>query len=214
VGLQSEFDSLLDSPDPLSGLDSLIWDNLTAGSRSFEHPWRLGSLSTIEVAADSSVRPQSRTVVLRHADSNARLVECHTDVRSGKVGQLNQGQSGAEASWLFYEHGTGIQLRLNGLTHVIDGDEADRAWRATPLRSRAAYLSIPTPGEPTQGPKPPDTSDRQTTLAESERGRVDFRIVRTRVDTVDLVYLRRGGHVRAKLSYPTDSAVTVTWVVP
>ena len=214
MGLQSEFDVLLDSPDPLKGLDSLIWGNLTAGSESSEHPWRLGSLATIEVAADSAFRPQSRTVVLRHADSNARLVECHTDARSGKVGQLKQGQSGAEASWLFYKHGTGIQLRLNGRTHVINGGEADRAWQATPLRSRAAYLSISTPGEPAEGIQPPDTSDRQTTLAESERGRDNFRIVRTRVDTVDLVYLRRGGHVRAKLSYPTDSAVTVTWVVP
>ena len=214
MALQSEFDSLLDSSDPLTGLDRLIWNNLSAGSQSSQHPWRLGSLSTVQVTDESRVLPQSRTVVLRHADSNARLVECHTDVRSGKVSQLQQGQSGSDASWLFYEHGTRIQLRLNGVTHVINGDEADRAWRATPLRSRAAYLSIPIPGEPTQGSGPPDTSDRQTTLAESERGRENFRIVRTRVDTVDLLYLREGGHVRAKLSYPVDSAVTVNWVVP
>jgi hypothetical protein len=97
---------------------------------------------------------------------------------------------------------------------VINGDEADRAWQATPLRSRAAYLSIPTPGAATEGSQPPETSDRQTTLAESERGRDNFRIVRTRVDSVDLLYLREGGHVRAKLSYPADSAVIADWVVP
>lgn len=211
AGLQTAFDLLLDSPDALGGLDPLIWKMLRAGAESYEHPWHLAALSTIEASAPNRT-PQSRTVVLRHADANARLVECHTDVRSGKVAQVTTG--GAGASWLFYDHATKIQLRLNGSTHVIDGGEADRAWQATPLRSRAAYLSKRKPGETFAGSDPPDTSDREATLAESERGRKHFRIVRTRVDSVDCLYLRKSGHVRAKLSYPTDAVATVNWVVP
>lgn len=211
MGLQEEFDALLESKEPLNGLDQMIWEQLTSASQDYQHPWRLGSISTVNVKEGV---PQSRTVVLRHADVNGRLVECHTDARSGKVAQIDAGEGSSQACWLFYEASTRIQLRLNGLTHVIDGNEADRAWKATPLRSRAAYLSVATPGKSVDGPLPPDTSDRQTSIEQSERGRKNFRIVRSRIDSVDILYLRSAGHVRAKIEYPTDSSAEWSWVVP
>ncbi len=212
MDLRSAFDLLLDKADPLHGLDDLIWQSLSAGSESAKHPWNIGCLATISNAA-SSVSPRCRTVVLRRVDQPSRIIECHTDVRSEKVEQLGEYQKRSPVSWLFYESSTKIQLRLEGLAEVINGEEADEAWKSTSLQSRAAYLSIESPGSPWSGPLPPDTSDRSVTLLESERGRANFRIVRTKVESADWLYLKREGHVRAKLDYDTGGESAAHWVV-
>jgi len=62
--------------------------------------------------------------------------------------------------------------------------------------------------------QPPDTSDRIVTAAESERGRDNFRIIRTTVRHVDWLYLRRGAHVRAHLDYQASPHESCRWVVP
>jgi hypothetical protein len=213
VGLCSAFDLLLGATAPLRGLDDLVWQSLSAGSKSSKHPWNLGCLATVaNVASVSS--PSCRTVVLRRVDQRSRIVECHTDVRSKKVEQLGEYQKRSPVSWLFYESSTKIQLRLEGVAEVINGEEADEAWNSTSLQSRAAYLSIESPGTPGSGPLPPDTSDRRVTLLESERGRANFRIVRTRVERADWLYLKTEGHVRAKLDYSMGGEASAQWVVP
>ncbi|WP_197455701.1 PNPOx family protein [Stieleria neptunia] len=214
MGLQAAFDLLLRSDQPLVELDDLVWQSLRAGANSSDHPWNLGAFSTIDSAHPQFPRPDCRTVVLRHADQQRRTIDFYTDVRSDKIRQLNSGHSPALACWMFYEASTKIQLRLDGTAEVIDGVQADQAWEQTPLVSRSAYLSLRRPGDRFDGPQPPDTGDRTVSQAESERGRANFRIVRTTVRQADWLYLRRQGHVRATIGYGIDGKSDVSWVVP
>jgi hypothetical protein len=204
----------MESKHPLSGLDSLIWQSLTAGAESSNHPWNLGFLSTIDGFSRDSVRPRTRTVVLRDANRQSLTIDCHTDVRSGKVRQLTAQSQPSPVSWLFYEASTKIQLRLDGVAEVVNDDEADRAWQRTMLETRSSYLSIRTPGERSDGDQAPETDDRFVSQAASERGRANFRIVRMHVIHADWLFLRREGHLRAKIDYDAEGKADVYWVVP
>ncbi|MDV6032929.1 MAG: hypothetical protein F9B45_23155 [Phycisphaera sp. RhM] len=214
MGLRATFDRLLQSDRPLVEMDDLIWQSLRNASDSSNHPWSLGAFSTIDSAHPQFPRPECRTVVLRHADQDRRTIDFYTDVRSDKIRQLNSGHSPALVCWMFYEPSTKIQLRLDGTAEILDGTQADRAWEQTPLQSRSAYLSLRRPGDHVDGPRPPDTSDRTVSQAASERGRANFRIIRTTVLRVDWLYLRDAGHVRAVIDYAPQGAGDVSWVVP
>jgi len=214
MGLRSAFDLMLAGQQPLAQIDELIWQNLAAGARSNKHPWNEGCFSTVEHSDTGTVAPRTRTVILRRADRHLRTVDFHTDVRSAKIRQLDSGREPAAACWLFYQSSTKIQLRLEGTAELINDQQADAAWQQTTLLSRSAYVSIQPPGVVGLERHPPDTSDRIVTAAESERGRDNFRIIRTTVRHVDWLYLRRGGHVRAHLDYQVSPHESCRWVVP
>ncbi len=210
MGLRSAFDSLLASDNPLQEMDCLIWQSLAGGASSERHPWNEGSFSTIAVDPMGRACPRSRTVILRRADRTKLTVDLHTDLRSAKIDELRN----PNVCWLFYASATKIQLRLEGSASLIVGDEADDAWAETSTRSRAAYVSREPPGRAAAGPHPPDTSDRSVSSAESERGRPNFAIVRTVVRSADWLYLKREGHVRARLLYQESGQCDCQWVVP
>ncbi|QEG02664.1 pyridoxamine 5'-phosphate oxidase [Stieleria maiorica] len=212
--LSLAFDRLLQSDQPLDGLDALIWNTLLGGAESSQHPWNLGAFSTTDLQRGAIPQPKCRTVVLRHADPRRHAVDFYTDVRSDKVRQLNAAGSPAPVCWLFYDPASKIQLRLDGAAVVIDGDQADEVWRQTTPDSRASYLSIRPPGERVNASQPPSTADRFVTREESERGRENFRIVRTTVRHADWLYLRRQGHVRSAIDYDASGGIDAHWVVP
>lgn len=208
--LRSSFDAVLGGDAPLSEMDACLWQNLADAAASKEHPWNEGFVSTIAIDDSGSAFPKSRTVILRKADRSTLSIDFHTDARSAKIDQI----ANQNVCWLFYVAATKIQLRLEGTASVIDGVQADQAWVETPERSRAAYLSLATPGKVSLDPQPPDTSDRMVSMAESERGREHFRIVRTVVQSADWLYLNPNGHLRANLIYRDPEACDCHWVVP
>ena len=150
--------------------------------------------------------------MLRSCYVAARTIDCHTDVRSSKVNELES--RGGAVCWLFYHPSTKIQLRLQGSARVVNDKQADAEWETVSLLSRSAYLSVETPGKAVSNPLPPSTEDRFVEQAESERGRENFRLIRTQVETVDWLYLRQGGHVRASLEYGGKGSVQESWLVP
>ena len=212
MGLQAAFDLLLASEAALHGLDALIWQSLAAAATSAEHPWANGCLTTISMIGDERPCPSSRTVVLRRCDVAQRTIDCHTDMRSSKVNQLES--CGAAVCWLFYHPSTKIQLRLQGSARIINDKQADAEWETVSLLSRSAYLSVEPPGKAVATSQPPSTDDRFVEQEESERGRENFRLIRTQVETVDWLYLRQGGHVRASLEYGGKGSVQKAWLVP
>ena len=212
MGLQAAFDLLLASESALKGLDALIWQSLAAAATSAKHPWTNGCLTTISTIDGERPCPSSRTVVLRRCDVAARTIDCYTDVRSSKVNELES--RGGAVCWLFYHPSTKIQLRLQGSANVVNDKQADAEWETVSLRSRSAYLSVEPPGKAVVNPQPPSTDDRFVEQEESERGRENFRLIRTQVETVDWLYLRQGGHVRASLEYGGKESVQESWLVP
>ena len=209
LSLAAALDLILDGDQPLEGLFSFVWQSLKAGANSPRHPWRSGVLTTGRWQRNR--RLNSRTVVLRDCHFEAKAIDCHTDVRSEKIGDL---ESCSEVAWLFYDAKSKIQLRVWGKGFVIDGDEADLAWQSTSLASRSAYVTLQPPGTLTAGGQPPSTSDRDVDFVESERGRANFRIVRTEIHELELLYLRASHHVRAFCENVQSSTPEFRWIVP
>ena len=210
--LQAAFDVLLTSDSALDGLDALIWQSLAAGAISAGHPWANGCLTTLSVSATGRVCPSSRTVVLRRCDIAERSIDCHTDLRSAKVHEL--AAQGGEVCWLFYDQASRIQLRLQGVAHVLNDRSVDADWENVSSLSRSAYLSVEIPGKAVAGQQPPSTKDRFVDPQESERGRDNFRVVRTKIEAADWLYLKYGGHVRASFRYVEGGVAEASWLVP
>ncbi len=212
MGLHSVFEAALGQSDSLQRIESSVWQCLCATTASHRHAWHHGVLNTVALSAGMLEAVNSRTVILRAANPNAKTVECHTDARSQKVADLNHC---AVASWTFYDHQSKIQVRLNGNATVINDQFADEAWNRTSLCSRASYLSISPPGQSVDSIKPPLTDDRRVSQEESERGRQHFRVVHLQVKGFDRLYLRRTGHLRMNADYCRVSGeTTLRWLVP
>ncbi|MAI78100.1 MAG: hypothetical protein CL917_04100 [Deltaproteobacteria bacterium] len=210
--LQAAFDLLLSSEKPLDEMDTVIWQSLTAGASGNQHPWTIGCLMTFQKTGEQVSYPSGRTVVLRRCDAASRTLDFHTDVRSAKVKEMEM-NAGA-VCWLFYEPSTKIQLRAQGFATVVNDKRADAAWEAVSLQGRSGYLSMDPPGQRSLSQQPPSTADRFVKQLESERGRENFRLVRTEVQSLDWLYLRRGGHVRASITYDQKGSSEVSWLVP
>lgn len=211
MGLHSVFESAVASEQPLQAIEHAIWQSLAAGGKSARHPWNHGVFSTVATQDGKVQSINSRTVILRASDSRKRFIDCHTDVRSQKILDIEQNES---ASWTFYDHKSKVQLRVCGTAKIINGQHADDAWAATSLRSRSAYLSIEPPGQIASLSDPPSTEDRFVSMQESERGRCNFRVVRLNITLFDWLYLRREGHLRAKFSYEAGAIEEQTWLIP
>lgn len=231
MSLRSAFDSILNSHKPLEQIDGWLWQTLAAGASSSRHAWNHGAFSTVEVNRSGMLSPKTRTVILRRVNREGRSLDLYTDVRASKVHQLQPFERssgvaaegvggstcrGANACWLFYRHSTRIQVRIEGHAATLGFDEEQAAWDATPLRSRSLYASIEPPGLVLPSTQPPETSDRELSEMESQRGRENFRVVRTTAIRADILYLRREGHVRARIEYGSDGqqAAVGHWVVP
>jgi pyridoxine/pyridoxamine 5'-phosphate oxidase len=231
MSLRTAFDSILNSPKPLDQLDGWLWQTLAAGVGSKRHAWNHGAFSTVEANRSGMLSPKTRTVILRRVNRENRSLDLYTDVRASKVHQLQPtewssgvaaegvggaSRRGANACWLFYRHSTKIQVRIEGHAATLGYDEEQAAWDAMPLRSRGMYASIEPPGLVLPSTQPPETSDRELSEVESQRGRENFRVVRTTAFLADILYLRREGHVRARIEYGVggDQASSPHWVVP
>lgn len=229
MSLRSDLDAILESAEPLGQIDGWIWQNLRSGASSKRHPWNAGAFSTVDVNEEGRVSPKSRTVILRKIDSGSRSIDFFTDVRTAKVHQLQlegtetppgavdptqRRNVSSEVCWLFYRHTTKIQVRLEGFATMLSLDEEEVAWKSTPLSSRSVYASIEPPGLVRPSTQPPDTSDREVTEMESERGRENFRVIRSIIRTADVLYLRDEGHIRARVEYDSGGQSLAKWLVP
>jgi pyridoxamine 5'-phosphate oxidase len=147
--------------------------------------------------------PELRTVVLRHVHPEARQIVCHTDVRSPKVQQL---RSDPESAWLFYDRELKTQLRLRGPVEIHHANERAQArWEQSAARSRQCYHAGTAPSSeiPSWVPAPP-----------VENGFEHFAVVDCRVESIDWLYLRHEGHLRARFTWQSAGGWQGTWVAP
>ena len=115
----------------ISNLDNVVadqWTNLMLAAKDRHHPWHTPTLANV---GDGIA--QVRTVVLRSADAESRVVSCHTDSRSPKIAQL---EADPNFSWHFYDRDAKVQLRAYGRAWVQQNDAQTRArWLAGAWRS-------------------------------------------------------------------------------
>lgn len=197
---------------PPSALDTILattWAQLVRGAERRAEPFHLGVLGTAGAEG-----PSLRTVVLRAAYPEQRVLLCHTDTRSGKLAEIRNDD---RVAWLFYDANEKLQLRLRGKAAVrADDSLAQTQWQRTRPSARRCYLAIHGPGTTlataSAGWSPPfDT--RAPTLAESERGWAHFSVVACQVEVIDWLRLSARGHQRAQFVWH-GTRWEASWVAP
>lgn len=186
-----------------------IWRELVEGATDAKSAFHTPVLGTLAKGGCGL-----RTVVLRRVVPEDRALICHTDLRSDKVGEIQQNPA---VSWLFYSPAAKIQIRAEGsaVVHHLD-DAAREGWQRSQLMSRRAYLIEVGPGTPTELPEsglPPNMLDRSPTEAESEAGWPNFALITSTIERLDWLYLDSNGHRRAQFEW-LDMAFRGKWVIP
>lgn len=178
-----------------------IIQRLSAAALDPKHPFRTGILATV----NENGAPSARTCVLRRVDQDPLTLWFHTDRRAPKVAQL---RLDGRFTWLFYDPGDKVQIRLIGRAAVhTEGVDADALWADVPPPVRATYQSPHPPGTPIDQPH------RNLPDAGGEAGRQHFAAVACRVDEIDYVQLDPAGHVRMRISLGCE-AIFGDWEVP
>ncbi|MFM7059350.1 MAG: pyridoxamine 5'-phosphate oxidase family protein [Planctomycetota bacterium] len=172
--------------------------------------WRIPVLAT-----QRGGLARQRSIVLRGVERDSGLLWFHTDVRSGKVRDI---EDCPQVSLLFYDSATETQLAVNGRARVLtDGAEVDGLWEQSACTSLRMYLAPGVPGtecgagdcnlpEGVRGRIP----DRGEVLA----GRVNFAGVVVEVARMEWLQLSRGGNGRAEYECGPGGVVSGRWVLP
>ena len=153
-----------------------------------------------------------RIVVLRKADRDNKIVQFHSDIRSGKIKKLKKNTN---ASMLFYDKEEKIQVRLNVKCIVNFSNEVTKeSWSKTQHISRKCYLVDNSPGSesttPTSGLKP-ELDNFEFTKEQSEEGYKNFTVIQCKIKNMEWLYLAAKGHRRAIFDLEKNKK---NWLVP
>lgn len=205
---------MTEDPSERATLDEQLeaaWRGLAAAVTDARHEWHLPIVAS--VGPDG--RPEARTVVLRSVVPKDRTVSFHTDRRSPKVGEI---EASGRLAWVFYERSSKVQVRIHGATSVhCEDDVADAGWARTTLSSRRCYLAPHPPSRVLDDwhcNLPDGLHSSQPGVAESEAGRRNFAVVRTRVDQLERLELHHDGHLRGRWNWDADGGSTADWLAP
>ncbi len=173
-------------------LSQRIWQELQRATQDRHHEWRTPVLASIGPSGE----PQARTVVLRHADPDARQLTFYTDKRSPKVAEL---QASASMVLVFWSKRLSWQLRVQSTATVLtEGLKVDAVWDKLKQSPAAGdYLSTSAPGSPLHQHAGTESEDHHLGILVAD------------VVEMDWLELARTGHRRARLV-----AGEVTWCIP
>jgi len=193
----------------LDALSDTQWRHLRKAGDDPKHPFRNVVLSTI--APDGT--PQSRYLILRAANADARTIELHTDIRSAKWGEL---ANHPRISLLAYDAEARVQLRLTGtaIRHLPGTAVNDAAWGGLSTWARQTYCGGP-PGVVTDWVERDEISGLPPTESDVEHGRDRFGVLTLHITAMDWFKHPRGDIRRAQFSYGEDGALAgAAWVAP
>ncbi|MDC0278662.1 hypothetical protein OAL43_00500 [bacterium] len=231
--LKQEFEKLLKQPDAPQQIDQWMWSELSSGSHSRKHPWNLAVYCSLAEDALHGLVPRSRTVVIRDVDVTQRSIDFYTDIRSEKVVSLRDRAASQRICWTFYRHETRLQLRLDARAELLPLDSVNEQWHRTPQHSRGAYASVDPPGttltqSSTHQHKASVSIDPLSVSSASlgdvaigravlqiEKAKDNFCVIRTIVDSVEMVHLAPDGNRRVHFVYDAEGRCDeVSWLVP
>ena len=178
-----------------------IWQHLSQSTDDLNHPWRLPSLSTQGLNG-----PTVRTMVLRSADPQKRILTAHTDVRSTKIPGF---RNDPRTAWLFFNPKTKEQVRANGRGIIHHNNKpAQIAWNETSLKNKYNYATQLPPGSKNDGP----TTDQinENSLANKY---LNFAIIQCDITEIDWLQLTSNGHRRALFNW-NGNTWHKSWATP
>ena len=110
-----------------------IDDLMSEALKDSSHPYRTFSLATVDEKT-----PSLRTVVLRDFSLNKQYFDCHSDLRSPKIKELNKNR---KFSALFYSSEKKIQLRFNGTVEIFHQNSITKErWDKVTPSSKRCYM--------------------------------------------------------------------------
>jgi pyridoxamine 5'-phosphate oxidase len=193
-------------PEPdITDLDTALsscWTLLGRGVADRRHGFHHPVVANISAAG----KARARVVILRHADSETRVLRFHTDVRSQKWEELRQNAAVAIA---LYDETARVQIKIDGRASLhADDSLADAAWASSQKMSRVTYGTSPAPGTfAARG----DAFSMPIEDAEIAAGRANFGAVVIHIEKLEWLFLRHGGHRRAVFDFVANTA---QWLVP
>ena len=186
----------------LNDIFGSIWTKLETAVRSRHEAWHLVTLATLR-----DNKPEIRTLVLRGASKENRLLWMHTDLRSPKCQDLLRNPEGA---LLLYDPNDRWQLRLNGtLSFDPESQETDQVWQRTSASAKRCYQGSLVPSSKSVA----WTSNLPPSSASSDLGRENFTRLLFQVSKIDWLFLRADGHQRARWTWEEEQFLG-SWVVP
>ena len=197
-----------------------VWRLLTRATADKKHAYSTPVLATVmhslsEPGGESIHAPRLRTVVLRAANRQSRLLTAYTDRRSQKVKDLDGTRQ--HLAWCFWDKRSRIQFTGYGPTSQITGPESHQIFDGLPKHSRKAYATLSSPGSTLgmDGVRAlPDTWE-DLDLQATGYARDNFCVLRTELWKAEVLRLSRSGHQRLRAEYDRAAGRWVfTWVVP
>lgn len=178
----------------LESLYGHAWQRLLRGVYDRHAPARHPTLAT--VSPDGL--PKARTVVLRAADKSQGRLEIHTNLHSSKIADLRNKPVAALHVW---DDGSRLQIRVEAEVEIASGASVAQTWARVPDRSRTAYSSSHTPGQPIP-----------SALAyNNDPDHAVFAVLHLNIQALDLLHLG-ADHRRAQFTRESDW--TGQWLVP
>lgn len=174
---------------------------------------RKGDYQTAVIGTLGQKQAELRTVVLREVDLPADQLLFFTDARAAKVGQLHREP---RLSWLFWDAGKKVQMRMQGEAVCHQGDELCRErWDRLPVQGRKSYASTQPPGSPVDKGEDglPEFWSADMDLEATDYAFEHFMVVVCKVDQVELLHLHRDGHQRAAFN-KANGAWQGQWITP
>ena len=185
----------------LDEVENFAISELVEAATNRKHSFRNAVFSTIGDAG-----PTSRILVLRKATDAPFAIQFHTDTRSGKVTDLRHD---SRASVLFWNPDQKIQVRLNVEAEMrSDTSETAAAWKNIPVDARNSYNTDLPPGSKTQGIAWRPAEQRKAADAKF------FGIIHGHVTAMEVLVLRREGHLRARFTYGAKGRGMASFLVP
>ncbi len=186
-----------------------IWEMLKEGAEESKSDFHIGAFSTVR-----NGKPKNRNVVLRRVIREKNILVFHTDNRSGKVDEIN---SNPNISWLFYSPQKKVQIRLEGKAFIYNtGKLFEEQWNSSALMSRKCYLTKYSPSSIIEHPEI-HISDylqfKNISVTEPQMGKENFAVIETKIDSIDWLYLKSSGYIRAKFKLNEDR-IEGKWLAP
>ena len=211
--IQKKIDQVIkNKPDYYNDIDKVylkIWDLLKVGLSNRDLPFHI----PVFICGNEN-KFDGRIVVLRGVSFEEKKIWFHSDVRSKKIKIL---KSNPEGTFLFYDKGEKIQLRIIVNTKInYQNNITKKSWENTAHLSRQCYLGNKAPGfesiEPTSGLSE-NVDNLKYSKEESEIGYKNFCVVEGFIKSIEWLYLAAKGHRRAYFLHKNNS-LEKKWLIP
>ena len=183
---------------------------LSRGVKDRKSSFHYTMLSTI-----NDKNPESRTVILRNFNKDIFELNIHSDLRSGKVKQI---EANNNVSCLFYDDKKKIQIRINGQAKIEKSYQP--SWDKLTNWSKRCYLSVEKPGTEVVKPSsgfPEQFTNESPNDENSIEGLKKFAVIKVIINTIEWLYLASQGHRRAVfniLRKDSHFSINKKWLIP